>query len=259
MLNKKAIAAFAAGATLLSGLAFAASAMAEDKVQFPQYNGAGMSGYAGDGVDQDSHGTVNKLGDTDQTDAPNTPVKDSDMHFGEATKHDPKGIQATDYPAYENPVYNEGYNEEYSKHAGVVEAKNNELVRLYNMKLEKLYDCDGANPFGYADVNACKADLEKEKQNFVNNRLPSLSVEDVFGPRDSVNRTVMKSHRPIDGEEAKADKKADKKAEAKAEVKAEAKKSAAASLPKTGAAVALAAVAASVLAGMGVALRKIRH
>ena len=48
---------------------------------------------------------------------------------------------------------------------------------------------------------------------------------------------------------AKADKKADKKADAKK----------AAPLAKTGAVVALAAVAASVLAGMGVALRKIRH
>ncbi|PMC43301.1 hypothetical protein CJ216_04355 [Gardnerella greenwoodii] len=48
---------------------------------------------------------------------------------------------------------------------------------------------------------------------------------------------------------AKADKKADKKADAKK----------AAPLAKTGAVVALAAVAASVLAGMGAALRKIRH
>ena len=242
MFNKKAIAALAAGATLVSGLAFAAPAFA-----------AGFSGYgSGTNGDVTKHGTTEQLGDTTQTDSPKTPTKASDMRFGEASKFDEKGIKATDYPAYENPVYNEGYNPEYSKHAGAVEAKNNELVRLYNKKIEKIYACGTADAL-IEDKAKCVAEMEKEKENFVNNRLPSLSTEDVYGPRDSKNRTVMKSHRPIDGDKAPA------KAPAKAAAKAEAKKAAAAPLAKTGAAVALAAVAASVLAGMGAALRKIRH
>ncbi len=253
MFNKKAIAALAAGATLVSGLAFAAPAFA-----------AGFSGYgSGTNGDVTKHGTTEQLGDTTQTDSPKTPTKASDMRFGEASKFDEKGIKATDYPAYENPVYNEGYNPEYSKHAGAVEAKNNELVRLYNKKIEKIYACGTADAL-IEDKAKCVAEMEKEKENFVNNRLPSLSTEDVYGPRDSKNRTVMKSHRPIDGDKAPA--KAPAKAAApaaaapaKAAAKAEAKKAAAAPLAKTGAAVALAAVAASVLAGVGAALRKIRH
>ena len=241
MFNKKAIAALAAGATLVSGLAFAAPAFA-----------AGFSGYgSGTNGDVTKHGTTEQLGDTTQTDSPAKPQKASDMRFGEASKFDGKGIKATDYPAYENPVYNEGYNPEYSKHASAVEAKNNELVRLFNKKIEKEYACGTADALVEPKAK-CIAEMEKEKENFVNNRLPSLSTEDVYGPRDSKNRTVMKSHRPIDGDKAPA------KAPAKAAAKAEAKK-AAAPLAKTGAAVALAAVAASVLAGMGVALRKIRH
>ncbi|PMC43303.1 hypothetical protein CJ216_04370 [Gardnerella greenwoodii] len=242
MFNKKAIAALAAGATLVSGLAFAAPAFA-----------AGFSGYgSGTNGDVTKHGTTEQLGDTTQTDSPAVPKKASDMRFGDASKFDEKGIKATDYPAYENPVYNEGYNPEYSKHAGAVEAKNNELVRLYNKKIEKIYACGTADAL-IEDKAKCVAEMEKEKENFVNNRLPSLSTEDVYGPRDSKNRTVMKSHRPIDGDKAPA------KAPAKAAAKAEAKKCASAPLAKTGAAVALAAVAASVLAGMGAALRKIRH
>ena len=246
MFNKKAIAALAAGATLVSGLAFAAPAFA-----------AGFSGYgSGTNGDVTKHGTTEQLGDTTQTDSPKTPTKASDMRFGEASKFDEKGINATDYPAYENPVYNEGYNPEYSKHAGAVEAKNNELVRLYNKKIEKIYACGTADAL-IEDKTKCVAEMEKEKENFVNNRLPSLSTEDVYGPRDSKNRTVMKSHRPIDGDKAPAKAAAPAKAEAKAQ--AAASKKAAAPLAKTGAAVALAAVAASVLAGMGAALRKIRH
>ena len=258
MLNKKAIAALAAGATLVSGLAFAAPAFA-----------AGFSGYgSGTNGDVTKHGTTEQLGDTTQTDSPAKPQKASDMRFGEASKFDEKGIKATDYPAFENPVYNEGYNPEYSKHAGAVEAKNNELVRLYNKKIEKIYACGTADALVEPKAK-CVAEMEKEKENFVNNRLSSLSTEDVYGPRDSKNRTVMKSHRPIDGDKAPA--KAPAKAAApaaaapaaaapaKAAAKAEAKKAAAAPLAKTGAAVALAAVAASVLAGMGAALRKIRH
>ena len=242
MFNKKAIAALAAGATLVSGLAFAAPAFA-----------AGFSGYgSGTNGDVTKHGTTEQLGDTTQTDSPAVPKKASDMRFGEASKFDEKGIKATDYPAYENPVYNEGYNPEYSKHASAVEAKNNELVRLYNKKIEKIYACGTADALVTPKAK-CVAEMEKEKENFVNNRLPSLSTEDVYGPRDSKNRTVMKSHRPIDGDKAPA------KAPAKAAAKAEAKKCASAPLAKTGAAVALAAVAASVLAGMGAALRKIRH
>ena len=244
MFNKKAIAALAAGATLVSGLAFAAPAFA-----------AGFSGYgSGTNGDVTEHGTTEQLGDTTQTDSPAVPKKASDMRFGEASKFDEKGIKATDYPAYENPVYNEGYNPEYSKHAGAVEAKNNELVRLYNKKIEKIYACGTADAL-IADKAKCVAEMEKEKENFVNNRLPSLSTEDVYGPRDSKNRTVMKSHRPIDGDKPEAKKAEDKKV---APAKAAGKK-AAAPLAKTGAAVALAAVAASVLAGMGAALRKIRH
>ncbi|WP_275712704.1 hypothetical protein, partial [Gardnerella greenwoodii] len=224
------------------GLAFAAPAFA-----------AGFSGYgSGTNGDVTKHGTTEQLGDTTQTDSPAVPKKASDMRFGDASKFDEKGIKATDYPAYENPVYNEGYNPEYSKHAGAVEAKNNELVRLYNKKIEKIYACGTADAL-IEDKAKCVAEMEKEKENFVNNRLPSLSTEDVYGPRDSKNRTVMKSHRPIDGDKAPA------KAPAKAAAKAEAKKCASAPLAKTGAAVALAAVAASVLAGMGAALRKIRH
>ncbi|MDF0754225.1 hypothetical protein L9Y40_05880 [Gardnerella sp. c31Ua_26] len=214
---------------------------------------AGFSGYgSGTNGDVTKHGTTEQLGDTTQTDSPAVPKKASDMRFGDASKFDEKGIKATDYPAYENPVYNEGYNPEYSKHAGAVEAKNNELVRLYNKKIEKIYACGTADAL-IEDKAKCVAEMEKEKENFVNNRLPSLSTEDVYGPRDSKNRTVMKSHRPIDGDKAPA------KAPAKAAAKAEAKKCASAPLAKTGAAVALAAVAASVLAGMGAALRKIRH
>ena len=254
MFNKKAIAALAAGATLVSGLAFAAPAFA-----------AGFSGYgSGTNGDVTKHGTTEQLGDTTQTDSPAKPQKASDMRFGEASKFDEKGIKATDYPAYENPVYNEGYNPEYSKHASAVEAKNNELVRLYNKKIEKIYACGTADAL-IEDKAKCVAEMEKEKENFVNNRLPSLSTEDVYGPRDSKNRTVMKSHRPIDGDKApakapaKAAAPAAATAPAKAAAKAEAKKCASAPLAKTGAAVALAAVAASVLAGMGAALRKIRH
>ena len=134
------------------------------------------------------------------------------------------------------------------KHYGHVEAAVKDILAELN---EDMKDAKAAEDFDAAKVIKGKIAQAKGLLEVAHhNRTRAEAILDSANDHardlscDTGAKDVLKA---LKG--AKADKKADKKADAKK----------AAPLAKTGAVVALAAVAASVLAGMGVALRKIRH
>ena len=180
MLNKKAIAALAAGATLVSGLAFAAPAMAEEP-------GAGAQNPPAANKPAENKLAENKPAAQDE--------KDDNWQY---ETEDPGALA-------------DRLNAEKAAKVAADEKDKYEHTPFGNMdtdykKCVKLYGEDSLECKAVADY------LKRHGQN----------VDDTAAVKES-----------------------DKKA--------------AAPLAKTGAAVALAAVAASVLAGMGAALRKIRH
>ena len=196
MLNKKAIAALAAGATLVSGLAFAAPAMADGDQTAPK---------------------------TDQGKAPAAGEQGKAPAGGEQGKAPAAGDEAT----YDKSFYKTEDSQDLADRLNKEKKEKEEKAKAEDEK-----DKYEHSPFGNKDM-----DYKKCVKLYGKDSLECKAVAD-----------YLKRHgQKVD--DKTNDKKADKKAEAKK----------AAPLAKTGAVVALAAVAASVLAGMGVALRKIRH
>jgi|GEM_PF-1397055 len=289
MLNKKAIAAFAAGATLLSGLAFAAPAFAEG---------------AGDQTTPKTDQTTPKADQTtpknDQTapndgkkldlvnllkggDEPSGPTMTSPS--GTSTLYtNYKGLTAelikkgvTNVAAYDalldklefglkqsgwaNIIKNFGGDnctylaklrrqlQKAVKHYGHVEAAVEDIIAELN---EDYNDAKKAEDWDAAKV--IKSNLAQAKGLLEVAHHNRTRAEAILDSANDHARDLSCDTGAKDVLKALKGAKADKKAEAK---KADKKK--AAPLAKTGAAVALAAVAASVLAGMGAALRKIRH
>lgn len=286
MLNKKAIAAFAAGATLLSGFAFSAPAMAaglDDWIKVP-----GMSSHTTDPTGQQSDNGV-----------PGTPAADPESHDpinSDLLQHNYKGqfvevlkraqtnvhlydallqkLEATQAHGWDDLIKGMGDTCAYLKdirrklekavlHYGHVEAT------VKDLKAELAEDMKDALAKGdYVEaheVQQLQAQVEALLKVADNNRTRAAALLDSArdhakdqscdtGAKDILN--AMKKEPNFPGKKAPA-----KKAAAKAEAKTAAAKTPAAAAPlaKTGAAVALAAAAASVLAGMGAALRKIRH
>ncbi|RFT30102.1 hypothetical protein CG404_02365 [Bifidobacteriaceae bacterium VN003] len=286
MLNKKAIAAFAAGATLLSGFAFSAPAMAaglDDWIKVP-----GMSSHTTDPTGQQSDNGV-----------PGTPAADPESHDpinSDLLQHNYKGqfvevlkrlqtnvnlydallakLEATQAHGWDDLIKGMGDTCAYLKdvrrklekavlHYGNVEATIKGLQgELAEDMKDALAKGDYVEAHEVQQLQAQVASLLKvAHQNLTRAKALLDSARDHAkdqscdtGAKDILN--AMKKEPNFPGKKAPA-----KKAAAKAEAKTAAAKTPAAAAPlaKTGAAVALAAVAASVLAGMGAALRKIRH
>ena len=283
MFNKKAIAALAAGATLVSGLAFAAPAMAdgiEDWIKVP-----GMSDHTTDATGQQSDNGV-----------PGTPAENpesNDTINSDLLKHNYKGefvevlkrlqtnvnlydallqkLEATQAHGWDDLIKGMGDTCAYLKDIRrklekAVLHYNNVKAAVEGFKAELDEDMkDALAKSDFVEAQQVK-ELQKQvdslltvaKQNLSRAKALLDSARDHAkdqscdtGAKDILN--AMKKEPNFPGKKAPAKKAAAAKAQAAAPKKA------AAPLAKTGAAVALAAVAASVLAGMGAALRKIRH
>ena len=270
MLNKKAIAALAAGATLLSGFAFAAPAMAEDSWS-----------HVLPGGDPDAPAAV----------TPAPAPKAEDMTAEPGNKHLYTNYQGlttvlaehglTNVAAYDalldklefglkqtgwanilknfggdNCAYLGKLRNQLKKavaHYGHVEAAVKDILAELNADYadaKKAEDWDAAKV-----IKADLATVSKLLKVADNNRTRAAAI------LDSANDHAKDLSCDTGAKEVLDAMKKAGNFPGKAAAKAPAKKHAAAAAPlaKTGAAVALAAVAASVLAGMGVALRKIRH
>ena len=251
MFNKKAIAALAAGATLVSGLAFAAPAMADAKLPADAIANAKKQEQA------DKDELAKKVEENKAKE--NKAVLDN-LDKSKAFDNFLNGSEKGD-------IVNGSLSTLNGRGAAEVSAarsKANEATAALNALKAKWADMLAQADYLDAEgEHEAAADLRKSYYTNV----PFL---------DSIS-AATKTEKEAKDELAKAEKaykeskerfakflnnlggkKADvKKSDKKSDKKADAKK--AAPLAKTGAAVALAAVAASVLAGMGVALRKIRH
>ena len=269
MLNKKAIAALAAGATLLSGFAFAAPAMAEDSWS-----------HVLPGGDPDAPAAV--------TPAPAPKAEDMTAEPGNENlytnyqglttvfaKHGLTNVAAYDalldklefglkQTGWANILKNFGGDncaylgklrnqlKKAVAHYGHVEAAVKDVLAELNADYadaKKAEDWDAAKV-----IKADLATVSKLAEVAHHNRTRAAAILDSANDHAKDLSCDTGAKEVLD-----AMKKAGNfpgKPAAKAAAKAPA---AAAPLAKTGAAVALAAVAASVLAGMGVALRKIRH
>ncbi|MFU0572860.1 hypothetical protein ACMZ8B_02885 [Gardnerella greenwoodii] len=286
MFNKKAIAALAAGATLVSGLAFAAPAMADGKYCVNPITGntvpcepAPVPPKSDDGV-------------------PGTPAEDPESHDSnnsDLLQHNYKGefveilkrletnvhlydallqkLEATQAHGWDDLIKGMGNTCAYLKdirrklekavlHYGHVEA----TVKDFQAELEQdLKDAVAKGDFVEAhEVQQLQAKVAPLLKVADNNRTRAAALLDSArdhakdqscdtGAKDILNAMKKEPNFPGKKSAAKAP------AAAAAKAQAAAPKKAAAPLAKTGAAVALMAVAASVLAGMGAALRKIRH
>ncbi|MFU0537859.1 hypothetical protein ACMZ7J_05180 [Gardnerella greenwoodii] len=269
MFNKKAIAALAAGATLVSGLAFAAPAMAEQPT-------------GGKNVPQAPKDPK----------APQTP-KDPKAPTGDQgkDKKDPKAPAAGDKGKdKKNPTVLENIDKSKafdnflngSEKGDIVDGALSTLngrgaadVAKARSKANEATAALNTLKAKWADMLAQAAYLDAEGEHEAAAALREAYYTNVPF-LDSIS-AATKTEKEAKDELAKAEKaykeskerfakflnnlggkKADvKKSDKKSDKKDDSKK--AAPLAKTGAAVALAAVAASVLAGMGAALRKIRH
>ena len=248
MFNKKAIAAFAAGATLVSGLAFAAPAMAEQPAggkNVPQVT----KDPKGTQTPKDPKGTqtpADVLGNIDKSKAFDNYLnarENGDIVSGSLSTLNGRGA------------------------VDVAKAKSNANEATAALNALKAKWADMLTQAAYLDAEGEHEAAAALRKAYYTN-VPFL---------DSIS-AATKTEKEAKDELAKAEKaykeskerfakfldnlggvKAnDKKSDKKANDKKSSEKKAA-PLAKTGAAVALAAVAASVLAGMGAALRKIRH
>ena len=288
MFNKKAIAALAAGATLVSGVAFAAPAMADGEYCVNPITGntvpcepAPVPPKSDDGV-------------------PGTPAEDPESHDSnnsDLLQHNYKGefveilkrletnvhlydallqkLEATQAHGWDDLIKGMGNTCAYLKDIRrklekAVLHYSNVKVAVEGFKAELEQDMkDALAKADYVEAQQVKDLLAKveplltvAKQNLSRANALLDSARDHAkdqscdtGAKDILN--AMKKEPNFPGKKSAAKAPAAAKAEAKAQ--AAAPKKAAAPLAKTGAAVALMAVAASVLAGMGAALRKIRH
>ncbi|EIK86575.1 MULTISPECIES: hypothetical protein [Gardnerella] len=251
MFNKKAIAALAAGATLVSGLAFAAPAMADAKLPADAIANAKKQEQA------DKDELAKKVEENKAKE--NKAVLDN-LDKSKAFDNFLNGSEKGD-------IVNGSLSTLNGRGAAEVSAarsKANEATAALNALKAKWADM--LAQADYLDAEGEHEAAAALRKSYYTN-VPFL---------DSIS-AATKTEKEAKDELAKAEKaykeskerfakflnnlggkKADvKKSDKKSDKKADAKK--AAPLAKTGAAVALAAVAASVLAGMGVALRKVRH
>ncbi|WP_375169108.1 hypothetical protein [Gardnerella vaginalis] len=251
MFNKKAIAALAAGATLVSGLAFAAPAMADAKLPADAIANAKKQEQA------DKDELAKKVEENKAKE--NKAVLDN-LDKSKAFDNFLNGSEKGD-------IVNGSLSTLNGRGAAEVSAarsKANEATAALNALKAKWADM--LAQADYLDAEGEHEAAAALRKSYYTN-VPFL---------DSIS-AATKTEKEAKDELAKAEKaykeskerfakflnnlggkKADvKKSDKKSDKKADAKK--AAPLAKTGAAVALAAVAASVLAGMGAALRKIRH
>ncbi len=297
MFNKKAIAALAAGATLVSGLAFAAPAMADKVDDLSKQLTATVNAdpelkatmdKLNEKLKKDNTGdiTAKKLGDDVNTNitAAETVVNAS-TDLAKKLNKTPKGKDVV-------------------RELNIVEYYYNKIQNMILGLRDKLGDCNYLR-HTLPQLKAWLTELEahykalqtawtayydaREANRYVDQSRPQdeqnvtvdmhaasdISKAEVEAKQDKTQVLIDKATADVKEVEGKlADCKAsvDKfiggvhdginklsgTKDSKADKKAAGKK-AAAPLAKTGAAVALAAVAASVLAGMGAALRKIRH
>ena len=255
MLNKKAIAAFAAGATLLSGFAFAAPAMA-DSANLPQT-------------------AIENAKKQEKADAAELAKK---VEENKAKENKAVLDNLDKSKAFDNFLNGSEKGDIVNGSLGTLNGRGAAEVSAARSKANEATAALNALKAKWADMLAQAAYLDAEgeheaaaalrKAYYTN--VPFLdSISAATKNEKEAKDELAKAEKAykeskerfakflnnLGGKKAdvkKSDKKADKKAAAKTPV-------AAAPLAKTGAAVALAAVAASVLAGMGAALRKIRH
>ncbi|RFD74501.1 hypothetical protein AXE76_05990 [Gardnerella vaginalis] len=294
MFNKKAIAALAAGATLVSGLAFAAPAMAGDVEDLSKQLTATINADPSLKATMDKlNGKLNALPDAGKINSAAASVDASKDLSGKLPKS-PKDNGGND-------VINEINIIKYyrTKIENMLVALRNQLgdcnyLRHTLPQLKALladleahykalqtawtayYDAREANRFvdqsrdqeeqditvdmhTASDISKSLVEAEQDKTQILIDKT-SAEVKEAEGKlaacKAAVDKFIGGVHDGINKLTGAKDAKAPAKA---AKAQAAASKKAAAPLAKTGAAVALAAVAASVLAGMGVALRKIRH
>ena len=254
MFNKKAIAALAAGATLLSGLAFAAPAMADAKLPADAIANAKKQEQA------DKDELAKKVEENKAKE--NKAVLDN-LDKSKAFDNFLNGSEKGD-------IVNGSLGTLNGRGAAEVSAarsKANEATAALNALKAKWADmlaqADYLDAEGEHEAAAALRKAYYTNVPFLDSI--SAATKNEKEAKDELAKAekaykeskerFAKFLNNLGGKKAdvkKSDKKSDKKSAAKTPV-------AAAPLAKTGAAVALAAVAASVLAGMGVALRKIRH
>ena len=252
MLNKKAIAAFAAGATLLSGFAFAAPAMA-DSANLPQT-------------------AIENAKKQEKADAAELAKK---VEENKAKENKAVLDNLDKSKAFDNFLNGSEKGDIVNGSLGTLNGRGAAEVSAARSKANEATAALNALKAKWADMLAQADYLDAEGEHEAAAALRKSYYTNVPF-LDSIS-AATKTEKEAKDELAKAEKaykeskerfakflnnlggkKADvKKSDKKADKKAADKK--AAPLAKTGAAVALAAVAASVLAGMGVALRKIRH
>ena len=264
MFNKKAIAALAAGATLVSGLAFAAPAFAEAPAA-PKTDAA-----AGDQGKDKKDPKAPAAGDKDKKDpkAPAAGDKGKD-------KKNPTVLENIDKSkAFDNFLNGSEKGDIVDGALSTLNGRGAADVAKARSKANEATAAWNTLEAKWADMLAQAAYLDAEGEHEAAAALREAYYTNVPF-LDSIS-AATKTEKEAKDELAKAEKaykeskerfakflnnlggkKADvKKSDKKSDKKADKK---AAPLAKTGAAVALAAVAASVLAGMGAALRKIRH
>ncbi|EIK81719.1 hypothetical protein HXT54_00950 [Gardnerella sp. KA00603] len=250
MFNKKAIAALAAGATLVSGLAFAAPAMAEAKLPADAIENAKKQEQA------DKDELAKKVEENKAKE--NKAVLDN-LDKSKAFDNFLNGSEKGD-------IVNGALSTLNGRGAAEVSAarsKANEATAALNALKAKWADI--LAQADYLDAEGEHEAAAALRKSYYTN-VPFLdSISAATKTEKEAKDELAKAEKAykeskerfakflnnLGGKKAdvkKSDKKSDKKADKKA-----------APLAKTGAAVALAAVAASVLAGMGAALRKIRH
>ena len=294
MFNKKAIAALAAGATLVSGLAFAAPAMADEVEDLSKQLTATVNADPSLKATIDKlNGKLNALPDAGKINSAAASV-DASTDLTKKLPKAPKGNGG-------NGVINEINIIKYyrTKIENMLVALRNQLgdcnyLRHTLPQLKALladleahykalqtawtayYDAREANRYvdqsrdqeeqditvdmhTASDISKSLVEAEQDKTQILIDET-TAQVKEAEGKlaacKAAVDKFIGGVHDGINKLTGAKDAKAPAKA---AKAQAAAPKKAAAPLAKTGAVVALAAVAASVLAGMGVALRKIRH
>ncbi|EFH27939.1 MULTISPECIES: hypothetical protein [Gardnerella] len=255
MLNKKAIAAFAAGATLLSGFAFAAPAMA-DSANLPQTaienakkqekaDAAELAKKVEENKAKENKAVLDNLDKSKAFDNFLNGSEKGDIVNGSLGTLNGRGaaeVSAARSKANEATAALNALKAKWADMLAQADYLDAEGEHEAAAALRKAYYTN----VPFLDSISAATKNEKEAKDEL------AKAEKAY--KESKER-FAKFLNNLGGKKAdvkKSDKKSDKKAAAKTPV-------AAAPLAKTGAAVALAAVAASVLAGMGAALRKIRH
>ena len=252
MLNKKAIAAFAAGATLLSGFAFAAPAMA-DSANLPQTaienakkqekaDAAELAKKVEENKAKENKAVLDNLDKSKAFDNFLNGSEKGDIVNGSLSTLNGRGaaeVSAARSKANEATAALNALKAKWADMLAQADYLDAEGEHEAAAALRKSYYTN----VPFLDSISAATKTEKEAKDEL------AKAEKAY--KESKER-FAKFLNNLGGKKAdvkKSDKKSDKKADAKK----------AAPLAKTGAAVALAAVAASVLAGMGAALRKIRH